>query len=59
MSIYTPQGKIECPQCHTVQDILAYTALKNLSADECAQIIKCKLCRHVFAPLGPYMFDNS
>lgn len=50
MRLITNEGKVVCPQCEVAQDLLAYTKLKNLNPTDCADIIKCKLCRHVFAP---------
>jgi hypothetical protein len=54
MPIITDSGKIRCPQCHKEQDVLAYVRLKNLAPNESVDIIKCRLCRHIFAPIDPY-----
>ncbi len=52
--VFTNEGKIRCPQCEVVQDVLAYVPLKNLLPEETAEIIKCKLCRFVFAPVPKF-----
>jgi hypothetical protein len=52
-SLLTNDGKLICPQCGEPQNILAFTPLniaKGWFASECMQILKCKLCRHLFAP---------
>lgn len=51
VKLFTDDGLIVCPQCNEPQNILAYTHLKHLNKEETAPIIKCRLCRFVFAPL--------
>ncbi len=53
--LFTDKGKIICPQCELEQDVLAFTPLKNLLPDETAEIIKCRNCRFVFAPMPKFL----
>ena len=42
---------ILCPKCETRQDILEYTPLHFVQkyALDLVQVLKCRICRHVFA----------
>lgn len=50
--LFTNEGKIICPGCKEEQDVLSYVPLKNKLPYETAQILKCRKCRFVFAPLN-------
>jgi hypothetical protein len=54
----TDNGKVRCPRCEKVQDVLAYTPLENL-ANDTVPIIKCNLCRFVFAPFEIYVRSQT
>lgn len=57
--LFTTEGKIKCPQCQQEQDVLAFTPLKNLLPEETAEIIKCRNCRFVFAPMPKFLSISS
>lgn len=50
--LITDEGKIQCPRCNEVQDLLAYTRLQQLSVNWTVPLIKCKLCKFVFGLKG-------